>query len=303
MSLHSSLSAGSDFVDGMFDTILVPTDGSECAEVALGYAEDLAARYEAAVHVLCVVDPRTLENAPHYDKVRKEHTDIVERTCNELSESSLSVERAVRTDVPHTAILRYAAEQDIDLIAMGTHGRTGVERYLVGSVTEKIVRLSDVPVLTVRAEDDRAVTYPYSNILIPTDGSEQAAAAIDIGVDITSNYGARLHTLSVVDTIAMGVDVQSTDIFEMLEEAAQSAVDTVENKATRASVSTVETAVKYGHPYREIHSYVDANQIDLIVMGTHGRSGLERYLLGSVTEKIVRTSAVPVMTVRPSNEE
>jgi nucleotide-binding universal stress UspA family protein len=186
---------------------------------------------------------------------------------------------------------------------MGTHGRTGVEQYILGRVTEKVVRLSDIPVLTVRAEGDGEITCPYSDILIPTDGSEQAAAAIDVGVDITGAYDARLHALSVIDPMALGVDVRSAEIFEALDEAAETAVETVADEATKASVSAVETAVKYGHPYREIHSYVDANDIDLIVMGTHGRSGLERYLLGSVTEKIVRTSAVPVLTVRSSNEE
>ncbi len=186
---------------------------------------------------------------------------------------------------------------------MGAHGRTGIERYLLGSITAKVVRLSDVPVLTVRAEPDGTVTYPFADILIPTDGSEQAAAAIDVGVDITSNYDARLHALSVVEPIAMGVDFQSADVFELLEEAAQSAVESVENNAAQASLSGIETAVKFGYPYREIHSYVDANDIDLIVMGTHGRSGLERYLLGSVTEKIVRTAAVPVLTVRSSNSQ
>jgi len=228
---------------------------------------------------------------------------MVESVCEDLAGSNIPVEDAVRTGIPHQEILQYASQQGIDLIAMGTHGRTGIERYLLGSITEKVVRLSDIPVLTVRAEPDGTVTYPYADILIPTDGSEQAAAAIDVGVDITSNYDARLHALSVVEPIAMGVDFQSADVFELLEEAAQSAVDSVEKKASQASLSKVETAVKYGHPYREIHSYVDANDIDLVVMGTHGRSGLERYLLGSVTEKVVRTSAVPVLTVRPSNEE
>lgn len=159
------------------------------------------------------------------------------------------------------------------------------------------MRLSDVPVLTVRAGDDGS-TYPYSNVLIPTDGSDQATAAIDVGVDIASTYDARLHALSVVDTMAMGVDVRTADIFEMFEEVAQTAVETVETRAARASISAIETVVEYGYPYRDILSYLDPNDIDLIVMGTHGRSGLERYLLGSVTEKIVRTSPVPVLTVR-----
>jgi nucleotide-binding universal stress UspA family protein len=284
----------------MFDTILVPTDGSECAQAAVGYAAELATRYDARVHALCVADSRTLENAPKYDQIRQEREEVAERTCNDMSVSGVPVEQAVRTGIPHKAILRYATEQDIDLIVMGTHGRTGVERYLLGSVTEKVVRLSDVPVLTVKTEDDGDVTYPYTDILVPTDGSEGAEAAVGPAVDVASTYDARLHALSVIDTMAMGVDIRSGAILETLEESAQSAVESIETQATEASVSAVETAIEHGNPYRGIHSYVEDHDIDLVVMGTHGRSGIERYLLGSVTEKTVRTSPAPVMTVRQS---
>lgn len=282
----------------MFDDILVPTDGSDCAQTAVGYAADLASHYDARVHALCVADSRTLENAPKYDQLKKEREEVAERTCNDLSVSDVPVVQAVRTDVPHKAILRYATDQDIDLIVMGTHGRTGVERYLLGSVTEKVVRLSDVPVLTVKAEEDGEVTYPYTDILVPTDGSEGAKAAVGPAVNIAHTYDARIHTLSVIDTMAMGVDVRSDAILEALQESARSAVETIEERATRASVSAVEMAIEYGYPYQEIRSYVDEQDIDLVVMGTHGRSGIERYLLGSVTEKTVRTSPAPVMTVR-----
>jgi nucleotide-binding universal stress UspA family protein len=284
----------------MFDNILVPTDGSDCAQAAVGYAADLATRYDARVHALCVADSRALENAPKYDQIKEESEEVAERTCNDLSASDVSVEQAVRTDIPHKAILRYTTEQDIDLVVMGTHGRTGVERYLLGSVTEKVVRLSDVPVLTVKAEDEGEVTYPYTDILVPTDGSEGSEAAVGPAVDVASTYDARLHALSVIDTMAMGVDVRSGAILDALEESAQSAVESIEEQATQASVSAVETAIEHGSPYRAIRSYVDEQDIDLVVMGTQGRSGIERYLLGSVTEKTVRTSSVPVMTVRQS---
>ena len=284
----------------MFDDILVPTDGSDCAQAAVGYAEDLATRYEARVHTLCVADSRTLENAPQYDQVKQERAELAERTCNDLSVSGIPVEKAVRTDVPHRAILQYATEQDIDLVVMGTHGRTGVERYLLGSVTEKVVRLSDVPVLTVKAEDDGDASHPYTDILVPTDGSEGAKAAIGPAVDVASTYDARLHALSVIDTMAMGVDVRSGTFLEALEESARSAVDTVEEQASHASVSAVDTAIEHGEPYRGVRSYVEEHDVDLVVMGTRGSSGIERYLLGSVTEKTVRTSPVPVMTVRQS---
>ncbi|WP_135823809.1 universal stress protein [Halorussus ruber] len=285
----------------MFDDILVPTDGSPCSEVAAEYAEDLARQYDATVHALCVVDSRGLENAPRYDRLKAERTELAERTCANLSTTGVETEQAVRTDVPHTAILRYATDHGIDLVVMGTHGRTGVERYLLGSVTEKVVRLSDVPVLTVKAEEESGVTFPYTDILVPTDGSEGAGAAIGPAVDIASTYDASLHALSVVNKAAMGFDVRSDANLDSLEEAARTALDTVEERATEASVSAVETSVEYGTPYREIRSYVDEHEIDLVVMGTQGRSGIERYLLGSVAEKTVRTSPVPVMTVRQSD--
>jgi nucleotide-binding universal stress UspA family protein len=282
----------------MFDSILVPTDGSDCAQAAVGYAADLATRYDAKVHALCVADSRVLENAPGYDRVKDDLEAAAERTCNDLSVSGVPIEQAVRADVPHKAILRYATEQDIDLIVMGTHGRTGVERFLLGSVTEKVVRLADVPVLTVKATETGTVTYPYTDILVPTDGSTGAEAAVGPAIDVASTYDARIHAYSVIDTIAMGVDVRSTAALDALEESAQSAVEFVEARATDASVSAVETAIEHGSPYRGIRSYVEDHDIDLVVMGTHGRSGIERYLLGSVTEKTVRTSPAPVMTVR-----
>jgi nucleotide-binding universal stress UspA family protein len=279
----------------MFDDILVPTDGSRGAETAAEYAEDVATRYDATVHALCVVDSRSLENAPHYDRLKAERTELAERACTNLSVTGVATERAVRTEVPHRAILEYADEQGIDLVVMGTHGRTGVERYLLGSVTEKVVRLADVPVLTVKAGD---VTCPYSDILVPTDGSSGAAAAIEPAVGLASTYGARLHALSVVDKTATGLGVRPETFRERLDEAAREAVDAVERQAARGGVDSVTSAVERGHPYRTIRSYVDDQDVDLVVMGTRGQSGIEKHLLGSVTEKVVRTSSVPVMTVR-----
>ena len=136
------------------------------------------------------------------------------------------------------------------------------------------------------------------NILVPTDGSEGSEATIDPTVDVASIDDAPLHALSVIDTIAMGVDARSGAIFDALEESAQTAIETIEEQATQASVSAVETAIEHGSPHRRIRSYVEEHDIDLVVMGTHGRSGLKRYLLGSVAEKTVRTSPVHVMTVR-----
>lgn len=166
----------------MYDNILYPTDGSESAEAALENVRDLARTYDATVHVLYVVDTThaglgsdpdreavpgmvghpegdtagmvgdrsTVEEVRGRLEQRGER--IVEHTTEQLGDVDATT--AVRTGDPYGAILDYAEAEDIDLIVMGTHGRTGLDRYLIGSVTEKVVRLSDVPVVTVRVDEE-----------------------------------------------------------------------------------------------------------------------------------------------------
>jgi nucleotide-binding universal stress UspA family protein len=280
----------------MFEDILVPTDGSDCAAAAVEYAAELASRYGARVYVLSVVDSRPFDDMPHRETVEAAAEETVAAVRDDLADAGVTAETAVRVGIPHREVLDYADENGVDLVAMGTHGRTGVERYLLGSVTEKVVRLSDVPVLTVPGSD--GADTRFSEVLVPTDGSEQAEAAVDVGADVADTYGARLHALAVVEPMSLGLDVRSEILADALGDAAQAAVERVAERATAAGVTDVETTVRYGYPYREVLDYVDDNDVDLVAMGTHGRTGIARYLLGSVTEKVVRTAGVPVLTVR-----
>ncbi|ELZ92638.1 UspA domain-containing protein [Haloferax sulfurifontis ATCC BAA-897] len=142
--------------DDMFDHILVPTDGSAHATRAAEYAVDLAATYGASLHVLYVVDVRTGHaDAPVDDddsQTRGEAAvgDIAARAADR----DVPVETEIRVGLPHETIIDYGEERDIDLVVMGTHGTSGLERYLLGSVAERVVRLSDVPVLCVPPADD-----------------------------------------------------------------------------------------------------------------------------------------------------
>lgn len=285
----------------MFDDILVPTDGSDAAAAAADYAADLATHYDATVHVLSVIDSRRTENAPQLERRQAAAEERIDGICAGFDTSVRSVERAVRTGVPYRTILDYADEAGVDLLAMGTHGRTGVERYLLGSVTEKVLRRSDVPVLTVR-DGDAEVHYPFEDVLVPTDGSDEAEAAAAVGIDVASRYDATLHVVSVVDVRSMGFDVRSEMVADSLEEGASDAVDRVAADA-RDRVPAVETEVAYGTPHGTLRTYVEEHDVDIVAMGTHGRSGIERYLLGSVAEKFVRTSPVPVLTVRPEETD
>lgn len=144
----------------------------------------------------------------------------------------------------------------------------------------------------------------YSEILLPTDGGPASQAAVDHAVGLAEQYDARLHALYVVDTTAYAsLDAGVETVLSALREEGETAVEAVEERADAAGVSAVSEIVP-GAPHREITKYAATNDIDLIVMGTHGRTGLDRYLLGSVTERVVRTAESPVLTVHaPEAEE
>ncbi|MFB6084961.1 MAG: universal stress protein [Halorientalis sp.] len=281
----------------MFERILVPTDRSDPARQALERAADIANRYDATLTALHVVDTRELDRSEAVDERTRAARAELDETIADLDVDP-KPETVVRAGIPSEEIIDYAEESGMDLIVMGTHGRTGVRRYLLGSVAEKVVRLSDVPVLRVHPEEIDGGTTSYERILVPTDGSEGADVAVDCATDLARTYGATLHAVSVVDTGATAPDVQFGTIADQLRNHATDAVEAVADAADEAGVGETETAVLEGRPYDAIRTYVDEADVDLIVMGTHGRSGIDRYLLGSVAEKLVRTASVPVLTVR-----
>lgn len=137
----------------------------------------------------------------------------------------------------------------------------------------------------------------YEQILVPTDGSERTRGAVEHAIDLATTYNAAFHTIYVVDT-NFGIDAPVPGMLDALEEAGENAIDEVIQQAETAGVETVEGVVVHGTPHRAILEYTDEHDIDLVVMGTHGRTGLDRYLIGSVTEKVVRLSDAPVLTVR-----
>lgn len=145
----------------MFDRILVPTDGSDAAEPAVEMALDLAETHDATLHVLFIVDQPTsvsgtaegfsgLDNL--LNTLEEEGHQVTDAIADRARDSNIRAEAAVRRGNPHDDILTYANEHEIDVIVMGTHGRTGVKRALLGSVTEGVVRHSEIPVLTVHRE-------------------------------------------------------------------------------------------------------------------------------------------------------
>lgn len=289
----------------MYDRILVPTSGVDEPTPAAERAIDLAKRCGATVHAIYVLESGRIPIQDGSQFVLNELSGVGEKALQTVEERAReagveTVETAKRDGAPHKEILAYVEEESIDLVVMGTHGRKGLDRYLLGSVTEKVVRASPVPVLSVKREDASPEPIEYTDVLVPTDGSEGAEVAVDHGVELAGLVGADVHGLYVTDvraTVPNVDDGSQTAILEQLASEGKRAAEYVETAANEAGVEA-RTAVVRGTPYAQIREYVVEHDVDLIAMGTHGRTGIERYLLGSVAEKVVRTADVPVLTVR-----
>ena len=282
----------------MFDRILFPTDGGDGADAAFDHVLDLAADHGATVHVLNVADTThdsvTRIGGEVVDVLEREGEDIVQAAANRAAERGVeTVTGVLQGGVPET-IAAYAGEYGMDLVARPTRGRTGFDRLLLGSTTERVVRESTVPVLSVRP-DGETMRYPYRNILVPTDGSERAGDALDRALTLAEHAGATVHVLSVVDVGSVGIEGYSG--VDALVEGAEETVADAAATAEAAGVESVEAVEVGSSAARGIRAYADENDVDLVVMGTQGRTGVERYLLGSVAERTVRTSSIPVLTV------
>ncbi len=277
----------------MFDRILVPTDGSGPANAALEYAGEIAAVEQVTVHILYVVDPSADPD---------DADDPIADSRDWAGETGSPIIEEVETGEPRDAILKSAVEHDVDAIVMGTRGRRGVGRLLLGSVTEGVIRDAEVPVLVVRGDSEVRRPYPIETIVVPTDGSAHAEVALERALTIASHHDATVHILSIVDVAPAGIEDQNDLRLDRLERFARRVVDEGVERATNAGVET-EVTVTYGSTHQKIRTYTDAVDADLLVMGTHGRSGLDRLLLGSVTERVLRTATTPVLTVRAASEE
>jgi nucleotide-binding universal stress UspA family protein len=287
-----------------YDDVLFPTDGSDPADSALDYALQVAAEHEATIHVLNVADTGQDSIARIRDDVidalEQEGDDIVEAAAARAADRDIPVVSAVLRGDPSTSIVEYSDQSDVDLIVMPTHGRRGLQRYLLGSVTERVINSADVPVVSLNPDGERPLTYPCQNLLVPTDGSRGAARALTEGIAVAKATGATLHVLHVVETGHLGPDARSVLKEESAERATEITTAAVE-AAEAASLDAVESHVEYGVPARQIDSYIETNAIDLAVLGTHGETDFSRYVMGGVSAKIVRTSPVPVMWVREPN--
>lgn len=289
--------------------ILFPTDFSERAAAAWPYAVGLAMDGGAELHVLHVVTPPVLGASLEamvavpqalVDDVLAESQGVV----NEMAGSvrALGVKTRVHTSIGDAAseIVAYATDQGIGLIVMATTGRTGLAHVVLGSVAERVVRHATCPVLTVR-HDGVAAPVPVlagalpriRRILVPLDGSELAEAVLPHLVTLTRRQEATLTLLRVVHAHAL----RESELMEAQVRVVQAAETYLAGVARRLAAEGIDASpvVRYGETPEEILDDIRSRHPDLVAMGTHGRTGLTHLLLGSVAERILRASPVPVL--------
>ncbi|MCU4801786.1 universal stress protein [Halobacteria archaeon HArc-gm2] len=296
----------------MIDTVLVPTDGSDHAVRAAEHGAAIAEAFDATLHVISVVDTRAAAGPFDAGGLREEFVERLEADAEDSIDAAVDavdgsnkLQTAVRKGDPVDEILDYAGDHGIDLIAMGTHGRTGVERYVMGSVTEQVVRRAPVPVLTVRATESSRHVGAYDEIMVPTDGSESADVVVEPALELAARFDARVHAVHVLNVGDADVAVEhanSAALLDRLRDHGERAVEGVAGRAREAGVDVV-TNVDGGYPAASILEYADANDVDCIAMGTAGRTGLNRFLLGSTTERVVRHADVPVLAVNARDDD
>lgn len=293
--------------------ILFPTDFSRCAEQALAHAVFLAEKYGSEIHVLHIVtlfedQPSIVsdEIAETEDMIRRLE-DIAEKQLIKVVDSHSADDMKIFTATKRgisaaPAILDYASDNDIDLIVMGTHGRRGLGHLLLGSAAEEVVRLSECPVLTVRESEKPKSLEAVNKILVPVDFSDYSKSALSYAAEIAKSYKSELQVLHIIEETmhpAFSLSGKSS-IFDLVPDIEADCRKRME-MMLKESVSTAVKAgifVKGGRAPNDIINFAKENASDLIVIATHGLTGLEHLLLGSVTEKVVRMAHCPVFTVK-----
>lgn len=282
------------------------------SEAAARRAFALASRLDASVALFSVVDTSVAQAAAALEdsarvreRLRESAETAVARLEAHARESGLPVEAAVREGVPAETIVDFAAESDADAIVMGTAGRGRVRRSVVGSIADTVVRTAPVPVVTYNPTAlENGDGSNVDSIVIPTDGSRPAESAADLGIVLAARLDATAHLLAVADRqvarqLERVIDEEAVDSLDQLLKRAGAHLARLLTVAESRTVDTV-TVTRAGSPAEVIVEYAEEHA-DLIVMGTRGRGGVDRFVLGSVADSVIREASVPIMSTRAAD--
>lgn len=293
--------------------ILVGTDFSETSQSAVTYAAHLAARNGARLHIVHVrilVEDLYEEGLPDHARFQQALDRAAETNLHEEPHRiDVEVSRQVLRGASAPAeIVAYANEHSVDLVVVGTRGRSGLAHVLLGSVAQMVVRLSPISVLVVGHEEGGATPRAeFHEILCPIDFSPQSGEAFDAAIALAARHGARVRVLHVVEETTYPPFYRGSapgweHDLERIREHTRAEIEKM--RAGRGQVP-MEVEVVEGRAARAIVDAARTRRVDLLVMGSSGLSGARGYLVGSVAERVLRTAPCPVLIVKghPDNLE
>lgn len=303
----------------MLQSLLVPLDGSEFSERTLPLAQDLAKATGASLHLAHVHVPHPPDHFLSNTQFQYEGVDMEEYEAHQRHQEKAYLDAVVARlgcGVPVDASLleghvaeelhRCADAVRADLILITTHGHTGVSRMWLGSVADALVRTCHLPLLVVHPSFGQHLppeVLRFGHIMVPLDGSALSASILPTAADVAKAWAARLTLVHVVSSSA----VLGTRIFPLIPDdvgpAVEKAGEYLEGQAEglRAQGLTVHTHVEeHEAPGRALAAIADKLDADLIALATHGYGGLKRALLGSVADKVLRSSPLPLLVQRPT---
>lgn len=300
----------------MYTRILIPLDGSKTAEKVLPYSRYLAATLKLPVELLEVIDVAEIAR-----RISPEKSHFINTVLENAVRSSEQYLRGVastfaKADVKCTVekgwaeevIIEKAAADKGTLISMATHGRSGINRWLLGSVAEKVLRGATSPLLLVRAAEEAKTEgeAPLSSVIVPLDGSELAEQGLSAVAELAKQLQLEvvLFRAYTIPLSALAVDpegyyvVNDEELISVMRDEAVAYLEKKTEATKKLGVEKVRYIAKYGIAADEIISLGRETPDNLIAMCTHGRSGVKRWVLGSVTETVVRHSGDPVLVIR-----
>jgi len=301
----------------MYRSILVSLDGSTFAEAALPWALAMGRTADADVHLASVHEPIPSFSYEEWESAAWDWSEeYLKKVRTRLeTQTSGTVDAWVGSGRVVDSLLERARDVSAELIVMATHGRGAFTRAWLGSVTDGLLRHTHLPVLVVRppegaeAADVASFELPtISSIVVPLDGSDLAESELAEAHTLAKEFGAKVHLVRIV---AYPVEIASPYLphtvqmnAQLVDEAKDAASEYMDERAhsLRERGIDVETHVRIdAQPGHAIAELVDEVGADLVIMATHGRGGIQRALLGSTTDKVIRAVKVPVLVRRPTD--
>ncbi len=293
----------------MYERLLVPLDGSLLAENVLPYVEELARRLDSEVILLTACAP-----SEPLDRPLRAYLD---RRVGELQSLGLKASALIVHGDPAEEILTFAEQNAIGLIAMSAYGRSGISRWNLGSIASKVLQKSSAPVLLTRASslEEALSERQMQRILVPLDGSPLAEQALPYVESLVRGSDSEIILLRVLETLEIPGYVEAfvEDALEMKEgkdwkqrreqerqEAAKAYLSQLEEEIKGRGTKARE-AVQVGKAAESILQYAEANSVSLIALSTHGRSGITRWVYGSVAARVIEGSTKPILLLRLPN--